>query len=1103
MWLIDTGTLELVGVQGDPRQSYAILSHTWGGDEVTFQSFKAMSRASDGTKAPAVPDEVNDTRSRSGLQKIRDAADLARGHGYGYIWADTCCIDKTSSAELSESINSMYRWYQNAAVCYAYLSDVEPADTQDPFSEDSSFRSSRWFTRGWTLQELIAPRTVEFYARNWSYIGRKSSEGTFCELVADITGIRLQVLAGTTSVADVSVANKMRWAARRQTTRPEDIAYCMMGLFNVNMPLLYGEGERAFVRLQEEILKETDDQSLFLWGLPPEDSANADGLFGLLAKSPESFSRVEVGYVRPLPPSESHESSPASVTSQGLRTNLLLIPVRPESDDYYAVLDCVVLDPMSSVTELSPHIILRRLWSDQFARVNSKEGSVILLPQEQSDEAEGSYESIYVRQKPFHALPELRVRSKYLTTPGTKDDRSVPFTINGAHPPERWDAALSVLRTKEPQSGSTIAVLRFESNEPGYAPTFNMTIGLHRVQGRWEVCCQKHPDVGDSLESVYLKTPQIPAVSEAASYQVTKGLGHITIDTKEYQRRGRRFVLLEVSLMPELNIVPSRYLSAGTTLQPVKDLVPSFDEILRFESSTAPSRDSTIATNSSLPAGDSVPAFDEIARPELDSTPIQALNVETVPPFDEITAATRQCCYEEKLSDVLSPAVETRDGVRTGFSGNFASRLDNEIRAVRIGRDRPYAALVHAIRTKDDGAVQDLVKKDRSILEMEADEFDQFRAIHWAAAFGSQSTMKTLTRLGVIPRSRTASGFMAVHLAVLSGNLGVAADMLEEERSSYLERARTTPSPMVFPGEPNLTLYDPLGNPDIFHKSTTGKLETILHLLSAYIQSGWANQGFRLLIEHIKEDFLGHHSFPHANCLGELPIHRAAATGSIQALEALVSLTDTSRQINARDDAGRSVLFHAACGGHVKVITKLVSLGAMLDVGDDHGRSPLHAAVMAGKSQAVKALLELNAAANNVTHALGLTALHLACLYGSTGCVIEILKSPDSGSVDANRWTTGGGALFQPLHLAVANGCLEAVSRLLKAGCETEGRCDGYLELTTDDAGKGYVGRLCKLEEPKTPMELALHLNQKDIGAELRRFQKGSRWSIVTRYLHV
>lgn len=238
---------------------YAILSHTWGKDEVSFADFKALESAAENETIQirlARGGHV-DIKETEGYRKISGAAQLAKGAGLQYVWVDTCCIDKTSSAELSESINSMFRWYQNASVCFAYLSDVIGVDLHSP---DSTFRRSRWFTRGWTLQELIAPRGVKFFDKEWGYIDSKQYTTSFCALLANITGISEQVLVGTALLTDVSVANKMRWAAMRQTTRLEDTAYCLLGLFNVNMPLLYGEGVRAFVRLQEQIMRETDDQ---------------------------------------------------------------------------------------------------------------------------------------------------------------------------------------------------------------------------------------------------------------------------------------------------------------------------------------------------------------------------------------------------------------------------------------------------------------------------------------------------------------------------------------------------------------------------------------------------------------------------------------------------------------------------------------------------------------------------------------------------------------------------------------------------------------------------------------------------------------------------
>ena len=193
--------------------------------------------------------------------KVRRACAVARAHGYRYIWIDSCCIDKTSSEELSEAINSMFTWYRDASVCYAFLEDVD--DHENPRSPGSTFRRSRWFSRGWTLQELIAPAVVIFLSRNWRILGTKD---TLADVIEEITGIDREVLTHNRSLDSVSVARRMSWAAHRRTTRLEDAAYCMMGLFNVNMPTIYGEGRFAFVRLQEEILKHIPDQSIFAWG---------------------------------------------------------------------------------------------------------------------------------------------------------------------------------------------------------------------------------------------------------------------------------------------------------------------------------------------------------------------------------------------------------------------------------------------------------------------------------------------------------------------------------------------------------------------------------------------------------------------------------------------------------------------------------------------------------------------------------------------------------------------------------------------------------------------------------------------------------------------
>ncbi|KAI5984784.1 heterokaryon incompatibility protein-domain-containing protein, partial [Pisolithus marmoratus] len=240
----------------DKTTSYAILSHRWGA-EVTYKEMIGLMKMEEQKR-----DEV---RKRDGYQKIIKSCEQAEKDGYKWLWIDTCCIDKRSSSELSEAINAMYRWYQNAQVCYAYLNDVD--ESVFPTEHDNSkFAKSKgrpeWFMRGWTLQELIAPKQVEFFNKDWVPIGNKQY---LAPVLTDITDIPRDVLTHGLAGKRLSVAQIMSWAAYRKTTREEDRAYSLMGLFGVNMPMLYGEGKKAFRRLQLEIIKETGDHSIFAW----------------------------------------------------------------------------------------------------------------------------------------------------------------------------------------------------------------------------------------------------------------------------------------------------------------------------------------------------------------------------------------------------------------------------------------------------------------------------------------------------------------------------------------------------------------------------------------------------------------------------------------------------------------------------------------------------------------------------------------------------------------------------------------------------------------------------------------------------------------------
>ncbi|KAL5316656.1 hypothetical protein ACEPPN_015705 [Leptodophora sp. 'Broadleaf-Isolate-01'] len=236
---LQSGNLSLTEDYTEHVPPYAILSHTWGIDteEVTFDDFR-----------------VGTYTDKIGYRKIKFCGEQATRDGFQYIWVDICCINKSNLTELSEAINSMFRWYQDAAKCYVYLSDVSKRyNANEPFSQStwkSEFRHSRWFTRAWTLQELIAPKSVEFFSQEGARLGDK---GSLESLLHEITGVSVEVLRGKPLI-ELTVQERMLWAANRTAKRKEDEAYALLGIFGLHMPMIYGEGrENAFIRLEREI----------------------------------------------------------------------------------------------------------------------------------------------------------------------------------------------------------------------------------------------------------------------------------------------------------------------------------------------------------------------------------------------------------------------------------------------------------------------------------------------------------------------------------------------------------------------------------------------------------------------------------------------------------------------------------------------------------------------------------------------------------------------------------------------------------------------------------------------------------------------------------
>ena len=286
----------------DEENKYAILSHRWGATlgEVSFADIN----------------ESRDVSHKHGAAKLKGFCDLAASLGYHYGWMDTCCINKGDSSELTEAINSMYRWYQGSSLCVVYLEDVPEKPMTD----------SEWFKRGWTLQELIGPKDASFYDRDWICLGTKNG------LLADIcrrTGIPKEVLSHANDPSTCSIAQRMAWAAERETSRVEDRAYSLLGIFGVSMPQIYGEREKAYLRLQRAIIQQSKDESIFAWSMGAGEYQETYS--GLFAPSPLSFLHCSATC-------SIQGSSGFTETNGELAITMKTFPHSMET--YYAVLNC-------------------------------------------------------------------------------------------------------------------------------------------------------------------------------------------------------------------------------------------------------------------------------------------------------------------------------------------------------------------------------------------------------------------------------------------------------------------------------------------------------------------------------------------------------------------------------------------------------------------------------------------------------------------------------------------------------------------------------------------------------------------------------------------
>ena len=411
MWLINTATLKLeffVDLYNARPRRYAILSHTWEDEEVSFQEFQHLDSAS----------------RKKGFKKIEMTCRLALRHGLSYAWVDTCCIDKTNNVELTEAINSMFLWYKESDICFAYLSDLQPLSLMQPQRLEEHLGQCRWFTRGWTLQELIAPQSVQFLDLEWSVVGQKAS---LVAEISSITGIDEDVLLDSNMLKNVAIAQKMSWAADRTTTRIEDNAYCLLGIFDIHMPMIYGEGHRAFYRLQEEIASETNDLSLFAWtSQHPKDDQEYRGIF---AGSPSEF--LNCGDIQLMPPMDRFDQEFA-ITNKGLRLETILTV---ENDEFVLNLQCfdAMIQQLHSVEWVGIY-----LTQTPRGYVRSRPSELFIASRTKWHF--GKSACIYV-PKTLTDAESRRINNQFDGVIGISDLELKPFQIMDAGPKTLWDSS--------------------------------------------------------------------------------------------------------------------------------------------------------------------------------------------------------------------------------------------------------------------------------------------------------------------------------------------------------------------------------------------------------------------------------------------------------------------------------------------------------------------------------------------------------------------------------------------------------------------------------------------------------------------------------------
>lgn len=355
----------------------------------------------------------------------------------------------------------MFQWYRDAEVCHAWLADLRTEDSSNALS----LQSCRWFTRGWTLQELIAPRKVEFYDQSWTFRGTKSD---LKDALLKVTGIDGEALENPGILYRIPVAQRMSWAAARQTTRIEDMAYCLLGIFDINMPMLYGEGSRAFLRLQEHIVKEVNDLSIFAWKTTKDQTYQ-----GLFAEDLSAFSESSSIYIH-----EDMSFSPDfTITNKGLRIEAAM-KASVDSGGYLMKLNCA--QKLNDGSKKPVGIYLSQHAGGIYSRTRASE----YAPVEDQDTPFQSQAIFILKHVTAQRSIDLQqshqsafsFRTNFNREGGAPPFPNFPFAAKAITPSQHWDAQRCMFLTHG--ASEFTACIEFERRETS-------GIGKNVFPGQW------------------------------------------------------------------------------------------------------------------------------------------------------------------------------------------------------------------------------------------------------------------------------------------------------------------------------------------------------------------------------------------------------------------------------------------------------------------------------------------------------------------------------------------------------------------------------------------------------------------------------------------